>query len=97
MGASPRWKVYTAEGEYRAACKFPEDAGAIVAILPNGATIRDGHGKQWTVWTEGRDGQAGESYDFVAERCHANADAVRVVLAKRLIRQRGFRRKGGGR
>ena len=70
MAASPRYKVYTAEGEYEAAVKHPEIAAVVVYVLGEGATVRAGH--QRIVWTEGIDGCAGESYDaagtVIAER-----------------------------
>ena len=64
MGAAPRFKVYTAGGEYVAACKFPEDAAAICAAYGEGATIRDGHAR--VVFTNGAEADAGDSYDAVA-------------------------------
>lgn len=68
MAASPSWKVYSKDGEYLASFKYPEHAAALVAALGvDGSTIRWGH--VLTVWTEGVDGHAGESYDAVAERC----------------------------
>ena len=68
MAASPRFKVYTPEGEYVASCHYASDAGAIVNLYGDGATIRDGHRKANVVWTEGSEEQpAGESYDFVVE------------------------------
>lgn len=69
MAASPRWKVYSADIEYRAACKYVEDAAALVAMLGDGATIRAGHRR--IVWTEGQEAQpAAESYDFVYSVVH---------------------------
>lgn len=66
MAASPLWKVYGVEKDYRAACKFIEEAAVIVAFLGNGATIRCDHAL--IVWTEGQEQQpASESYDHVAE------------------------------
>jgi hypothetical protein len=67
MAAAPFWKVYTAFGNYEAACKSPEIAAVVVSVLGDGATIRAGHTK--IVWTEGADGHAGESYDAVADAC----------------------------
>lgn len=68
MAQSPRFKVYDAAGVYQAACKEPEAAAAVVSIYGPGATIRAGHSKRDTVWVEGDDGDAGDSYDVVAER-----------------------------
>jgi tRNA A37 threonylcarbamoyltransferase TsaD len=67
MAASPKFKIYDAAGQYQAACHEPEAAAALVSFYGDGATIRDGHQAKHTVWTEGRDGAAGESYDHVAE------------------------------
>lgn len=62
MARSPRWKVYTNEGEYIASCKYLDDAGAIVgAHCTTGYTIRDGH--HTTIFTQGVDGDASDSYD----------------------------------
>ena len=66
MAAAPQYKIYTASGEYVAACKHPNDAGAIINLYGDGATIRNGH--KMIVWREGHEAQpAGDSYDFVAE------------------------------
>jgi hypothetical protein len=80
MAASPRWKVYTYDGEYVASCTHPLYAAMIVAGIGHaGTTIRDGHQKRKTVFTDGAvlaDGSiadAAESYDRVAEMCDANA------------------------
>ena len=70
MAGAPHWKVYNAVNEYVAACKFVEDAAAVVSLYSDGATIRNGHAKRDTVWTEGADGAAGESYDHVRQVVH---------------------------
>jgi hypothetical protein len=68
MAAAPRFKVFSATGEYLAATKRPEEAAAVVAFLGDGAEIRDGHAKTNCVWREGSESQsASESVDFVAE------------------------------
>jgi hypothetical protein len=90
MSAAPRFKVYTKDGEYVAACKYAGDAAAVISgTLGEGATIRDGHTKKSIVWTEGVDGCAGESYDHVADivetRVAARAEAF---LAKFRSQQR---------
>jgi hypothetical protein len=64
MAKTPEFKVYKDSGEYVAACKYPEDAAAIVASYGDGATIRLGHRR--VIWQEGSETQpAGESYDYV--------------------------------
>lgn len=70
MAASPEWKVYTPDGDYTACFKHPCDAAAFVAILGEGATIRHKGSRAVALWTEGKDGSAGESYDLVAQRCY---------------------------
>lgn len=66
MAGSPRWKVFGPNKKYTAACKEIEAAAALVAFYGEGATIRDGYNNRRIVWTEGVDGDAGESYDHVA-------------------------------
>lgn len=73
MASSPRFKVYRG-GEYVAACKYAEDAAAIIAMSSSGV-IKDGHAR--VVWEEGKEEQpAGESYDFVAQTIHARTEEV---------------------
>ena len=67
MAGSPTWKVYDAHGAYQAACKEVEAAAALMGFYGDGATIRNGHAKKYTVWTEGSEEiSACESYDAVA-------------------------------
>jgi hypothetical protein len=67
MEPTLRWEVYR-EGNIRAACFYPEDAAALVAVLGNGTTIEF---KGITVWREGLEEiPASESYDTVAEVCY---------------------------
>jgi hypothetical protein len=70
MASTPRFKIYSAAGEYLAATKYVEEAAAVVALQGQGATIRDGHERKHVVWTEGVDGEAFESYDNVCEMVH---------------------------
>ena len=68
MGLSPVWKVYSPKGKYIAACKYSDDAAAVVAQYGAGATIRWNHAQ--IMWHEGsEDFLAGESYARVAEVC----------------------------
>jgi hypothetical protein len=68
MAASPHLKIYSKTGEYLAACRYPEDAAALVAARGEGATIREGHSPKHTVWTEGKEEHpASESFDFVRD------------------------------
>ncbi len=68
MAASPKYKVFTARGEYVASFKHVDDAAAFVAIQGDGVTVRLGHSKRLTLWTEGRESRsAGDSYSAAAE------------------------------
>jgi hypothetical protein len=65
MASSPNYKIYY-NGEYRAACKYIEDAACLVAFLGKGAVIKFYH--SFVMWKEGYEKQsASESYDYVAE------------------------------
>jgi hypothetical protein len=67
MAASPRFKIYDSADQYQAACHEPEAAAVLVSFYGDGASIRDGHQAKHSLWTEGLDGLAGESYDHVAQ------------------------------
>jgi hypothetical protein len=69
MARTPRFKVYDPDNTYIASVFHPEDAAMIIAGNggQEGWTIRLGHSRRFTVWTEGVDGIAGQSYDFVAD------------------------------
>jgi hypothetical protein len=67
MAAAPQYKIYDLQGEYMGACKEVEGASALVSFYGLGATIRNGHTKKTTVWTEGADGWASHSYDVTGE------------------------------
>lgn len=73
MAATPRFKVYDAQGKYQAAVKDPEAGAALMGFYGAGATIRTEHTKASIVWTEGEtDGTGGDgcgfdSWDTVAE------------------------------
>jgi hypothetical protein len=66
MAGSPQFKVYSSANEYVGSIKYLEDAAAFVSIQGEGATVRNGHARKLTLWTEGVDGHAGESYDEAA-------------------------------
>jgi hypothetical protein len=67
MACSPRFKVFNAGGDYRAAFKDLSEAAAFVAILGAGAEIRAGHARRTVLWREGSEQHpASESYDNVA-------------------------------
>ena len=64
MAGSPEWKIYDASGNYQAAARHPKVAAIVVASLGPGATIRWQH--SLIVYTEGKDGDAGNSVDAAA-------------------------------
>lgn len=85
MAATHDWKVCNSDGEYVASFKHPSDAAAFVAILGEGATIRNKHARSTVIWKEGTDGSAGESYDLVAERCFAKVREIAKKAADRRL------------
>lgn len=66
MAASPKYKCYDHHGVYQASVKDLVLAGAIMAVLGYGATVRIGHRKQDCIYQEGMCGDSGVSYDAVA-------------------------------
>lgn len=66
MAGTPRFKVFSPDGEYVASAKTPEVAAMVVGGL-DGGVIRDSSTNGPIVWTDGRDGFAGDSYNYVAE------------------------------
>ena len=66
MAGAPRWKVYDANGKYQAATKEIEAAAALVSFYGEGSKIKLDHRN--VVWVEGEDGEAGDSYDAVADK-----------------------------
>lgn len=71
------WKVFSPSGEYVASCHYAEDAAAVVAGYGSGAKIRWGHLARDTVWTDGKDGSAADSYDDCAVVCNFNLEEIR--------------------
>ena len=65
MASSPQWKVYDSEGIYQAACKEIESASILVTWYGTGSTIRKGHSQ--IVWTEGKDGEASDTFEYTAQ------------------------------
>jgi hypothetical protein len=77
MAASPRYKLFDAQGVYQASAKQPELLAACIGLLGHGATIRDGRPTPMRIlWTEGEnaDGIGFESYDTVALKCYERQD-----------------------
>ena len=65
MAGTPQIKIYDAQNNYQASVKDYVLAAACMAILGNGATVRLGHSKKDIIYTEGINGDCGESYDSV--------------------------------
>lgn len=78
MAASPRWKVYSKEGEYLASFKHPEDAAVLLEMRGYGTTLRDGHTK--VIWTESPQTESGESYDRVAHVAYTGGGELAYEL-----------------
>ncbi len=68
MAASPNYKVFNSENQYRASFYDPSEAAVFIGIMGEGWTIRNGHSKRNILWHEGYEEQsASENYDFVLE------------------------------
>ena len=68
MAGTPVLKIFNAAGEYVGCLKHAEDAACICASYGAGASIRYGHSKKDTLWSEGAESfSAGESYDRAAK------------------------------
>jgi hypothetical protein len=81
MAPTPMFKVYRGK-EYVAACKYAEDAAALVGC-GCGTVIKHGHGL--TLWTEGSEAfPAGESYDRAAEVMFGRIRAGNIAALKRV-------------
>ena len=50
MAGSPKLKIYTAENEYIASCKYAEDAIQLAQLNGNGSTVRYNHSRRNIVY-----------------------------------------------
>lgn len=67
MSSTPQLKIFNPRGEYIGCVKHYEDSACLVASYGAGATVRFGHSKRHTLWSEGAEAfSAGESYDQAA-------------------------------
>ena len=80
MAATPRFKVFDAQGVYQASCHEVEAGAALLGALYAGGSIRVGHSRREIVYQDGKDGDAGASYDAVAIHVHAQLDRWRAEL-----------------
>ena len=74
---TPQWKIFTAEGVYMGSLHEPTDAAVVISNYDAGS-IRYGHDKADTVWTQGVDGDAGESFDGAVELMFARLEKIGV-------------------
>lgn len=75
------FKVYTAEGECIAACKYSFDAAAIIGIYGEGATIRMGDNRRNTLYVSSG---GSESIDTIAE-------LLQMAMSDRGVPMAGYR------
>lgn len=67
MANAPHLKIFNPSGDYIGCVKHYEDAACLVSSYGAGATVRFGHSKRHTLWSEGAEAfSAGESYDQAA-------------------------------
>jgi hypothetical protein len=86
MAASPILKVFNAEGEYVASCKYAGDAACLISMYGDGAQIRLGHSKKSVLWDEGNEFHpAADSYDFVAEVVDHRITEICKSIAKSMV------------
>lgn len=77
MAGSPQLKVFNSLGEYIGCVKHYDDAACLVGSYGAGATVRFGHSKKQTLWTEGAEEfPAGESYDRAGAIMRQREDAL---------------------
>jgi len=81
---TPAIKVFDASGTYQASTHDYAAAATLMGLYGDGATVRLGHAKKDTVWTEGKDGAAWENYDLVGEAIEAYYAEQRAILEKML-------------
>ena len=82
--ATPSIKVFDASGNYQASTHDYAAAACLMGLYGFGATVRLGHAKKDTIWTEGKDGEAWVDYDLIADaieqhRAKASADIDRLL------------------
>lgn len=78
--ATPRIKIFDAEGQYQASTHDYAAAGALMGLYGEGATVRLGHSKADIIWTEGENGSAYECYELIADAIAAHDAEVNAAL-----------------
>ena len=74
---APQWKIFTEVGLYMGSLHDPTDAAVVIANYPKGAQVRFGRDPLDVVWTQGVDGDAGESFDGAVERMFERFAVIR--------------------
>ena len=77
---SPQIKIFDASGLYQASTHDYCAAAALMGLYGEGATVRLGHSKKETVWTEGMDGSAADCYELIADAIDNWRAKQRAVL-----------------
>lgn len=76
MASSPQLKVFNSLGEYIGCVKHYEDAACLVGSYGPGATVRYGHSKKHTLWTEGAEEFSAGDRDRAATVMRQREDAL---------------------
>jgi hypothetical protein len=76
MAGSPPYKIYSGLGVYQGSVKEPEAAAVLVSFYGTGSTVRLGHHKKGTIWTESMDQGYAEMYDGIASKDLDHASKV---------------------
>lgn len=79
---APQWKIFDAQGLYMGSLHDPTDAAAVIANYADGSQVRFGRDIEDTVWTEGVDGQAGDSFDGTVDLMFFRLDEIRAKRKK---------------
>lgn len=79
---APQWKIFDQTGLYMGSLHEPTDAAFVIANYSKGAQVRFGRDPQDTVWTEGVDGEAGESYDVTVALMFCRLEDIRLRRRK---------------
>ena len=92
---APQWKIFDAQGLYMGSLHDPTDAAAVIANYADGSTVRYGRDIEDTVWTEGADGEAGDSFDGTVDLMFFRLDEIRAkrnkAVAESVARSRAAR------
>ncbi len=85
---APQWKIFDAQGLYMGSLHEPTDAAFVIGNYAHGSQVRFGRDPQDTVWTEGVDGLAGDSYDGAVALMFCRLEDIRLRRNKAVARRR---------